>query len=181
MLHGTALPVASKAAQTFLPRFGAQLVAFAALLSTIGVLNGSILTGARIPYAMARDGLFFARFAQLGQTSAVPVPSIVLQGIWASILVLSATFDQLTDCVVFAGMIFYAATTTAVLVLRKKRPETPRPYKTLGYPVVPLLFVTVAAWLLINTLSTNPVESLAGLGLIALGLPVYFWQRRTAA
>jgi APA family basic amino acid/polyamine antiporter len=180
-LHGTALPVASKATQTFLPRFGAQLVAIAALLSTIGVLNGSILTGARIPYAMARDGLFFARFAQLGQRSAVPVPSIVLQGIWASVLVLSATFDQLTDCVIFAGMIFYAATAAAVLVLRKKQPQTPRPYKTLGYPVVPLLFVLVAVWLLINTLSTNPVESVAGLGLIALGLPVYYWQRRAAA
>jgi APA family basic amino acid/polyamine antiporter len=180
-LHGTALPVASKAAQTFLPRFGAQLVAIAALLSTIGVLNGSILTGARVPYAMARDGLFFARFAQLGRRSAVPVQSILLQGIWASALVVSATFDQLTDCVVFAGMIFYAATSAAVLVLRKKRPEAPRPYKTLGYPVVPLLFVMVAVWLLINTLSTSPVESVAGLGLIALGLPVFYWQRRVAA
>jgi APA family basic amino acid/polyamine antiporter len=180
-LHGTALPVASKAAQTFMPRFGAQLVAIAALLSTIGVLNGSILTGARIPFAMARDGLFFARFAQLGQRSAVPVPSIILQGIWASVLVLSATFDQLTDCVIFAGMIFYAATTTAVLILRKKQPETTRPYKTLGYPVVPLLFVSVAVWLLINTLSTNPIESVAGLGLIVLGLPVYYWQRRIPA
>ena len=125
-LHGAALPVASKAAQTFLPRFGAQLVAIAALLSTIGALNGSILTGARIPYAMARDGLFFARFAHLGERSAVPVASIVLQGLWAGILALSATFDQLTDCVIFASMIFYAATTAAVLVLRKKRPETRR-------------------------------------------------------
>jgi APA family basic amino acid/polyamine antiporter len=177
-LHDKALPVASKAAQTFLPRFGAQLVAIAALLSTVGVLNGSILTGARIPYAMARDGLFFARFAQLGQRSAVPVPSIVLQGIWASVLVLSATFDQLTDCVIFASMIFYAATAAAVLVLRKKQPEARRPYKTLGYPIVPLLFVMVAVWLLINTLSTNPVESVVGLALIALGLPVYYWQRR---
>jgi APA family basic amino acid/polyamine antiporter len=177
-LHGDALPVASKAAQTFLPRFGAQLVAIAALLSTIGVLNGSILTGARIPYAMARDGLFFARFAQLGEISAVPVPSIILQGIWASVLVLSATFDQLTDCVIFAGMIFYAATTTAVLVLRKKLPDAPRPYKTLGYPVVPILFVAVAIRLLVNTLSTNPLESAVGLGLIALGLPLFYWQRR---
>jgi len=117
----------------------------------------------------------------LGERSSVPVASIFLQGIWASVLVLSATFDQLTDCVIFAGMIFYAATTTAVLVLRKKLPQTPRPYKTLGYPVIPLLFVTVAVWLLINTLSTNPVESLAGLGLIALGLPVYYWQRRSPA
>jgi APA family basic amino acid/polyamine antiporter len=177
-LHNAALPVASKAAQTFLPRFGAQFVAIAAMLSTIGALNGSILTGARIPYAMARDGLFFAQFAQLGGRSAVPVASIVLQGVWASVLVLSATFDQLTDCVIFASMIFYAAGATAVLVLRKKRPDAVRPYKTLGYPVVPLLFVMVAVWLLVNTLSTKPVESVVGLGLIALGLPVYYWQRR---
>jgi basic amino acid/polyamine antiporter, APA family len=179
-MHGTALPVASKAAQTFLPRFGAQWVAIAAMLSTIGALNGSILTGARIPYAMARDGLFFACFGGLGERSAVPVVSIILQGVWASILVISATFDQLTDCVVFAGMIFYASTTTAVFVLRKKLPDAPRPYKTLGYPFVPILFVAVAIWLLVNTLRTSPVESAAGLGLIALGLPVYLWQRRTA-
>jgi APA family basic amino acid/polyamine antiporter len=180
-LHGTAPPVAFKAASTFLPRFGAQLVAIAALLSTIGVLNGSILTGARITYAMARDGLFLARFAELGERSAVPVASIILQGAWACVLVLSATFDQLTDCVIFAGMIFYAATTTAVFVLRKKRPDAPRPYKTLGYPVVPALFVVVAIWLVINTFSTNPKESVAGIGLIALGLPVYFWQRKANA
>jgi APA family basic amino acid/polyamine antiporter len=180
-LHDAALPVASKAAQTFLPRFGAQWVAIAAMLSTIGALNGSILTGARIPFAMARDGLFFACFARLGERSAVPVVAIILQGLWAALLVVSATFDQLTDCVIFASMIFYAATTAAVFVLRKKLPDAPRPYKTLGYPVVPLLFVAVAIWLLINTLRTNPLESAAGLGLIALGLPVYLWQRRTAA
>jgi APA family basic amino acid/polyamine antiporter len=177
-LHGTALPVAAKAAQTFLPRFGAQWVAVAALLSTIGALNGSILTGARIPYAMARDGLFFREFGRLDDHSAVPVLSIFLQGFWASILALSATFDQLTDCVIFAGMIFYAATTAAVFVLRRKQPATPRPYKTLGYPVTPAVFVLVAVWLVCNTLRTNRVGSIAGLGLIALGLPVYWWQRR---
>jgi basic amino acid/polyamine antiporter, APA family len=180
-LHGTALPVAAKAAQTFLPRFGAQWVAIAAMLSTIGALNGSILTGARIPYAMARDGLFFACFGRLGERSAVPAMAIMLEGLWASLLVVSATFDQLTDCVIFASMIFYAITTAAVFVLRRKMPNAPRPYKTSGYPVVPILFVAVAIWLLINTLRTNPLESAAGLGLISLGLPVYIWQRRTAA
>jgi APA family basic amino acid/polyamine antiporter len=77
-------------------------------------------------------------------------------------------------------MIFYATTTTAVFVLRKKLPQTPRPYKTLGYPVVPMLFIVVAVWLLINTVVTSPKESAAGLGLIALGLPIYFWLRRAA-
>jgi APA family basic amino acid/polyamine antiporter len=173
--------VAAKAAQTFLPRFGAQWVAIAAMLSTIGALNGSILTGARVTYAMARDGLFFKCFGRLGEHSAVPALAILLEGIWASLLVISATFDQLTDCVIFASMIFYAMTTGAVFVLRKKMPDAPRPYKTLGYPVVPILFILVAVWLLSNTLSTNPRESAVGLGLIALGLPVYVWQRRAAS
>ena len=176
--HPTDLPVAAKAALTFLPRFGGGLMAIAGVLSTVGALNGSILTAARIPYAMARDGLFFARFADLSDKIAVPVASIFFQGLWAIILVLSATFDQLTDCVVFAGMIFYAATTAAVFVLRQKMPGAPRPYKTLGYPVVPLVFIMVALWLLVNTLKTETVESVAGLVLIALGLPVFYWQRK---
>lgn len=174
---GSKLPVAAKAAQTFLPNFGIQLMAIAGVLSTVGALNGSILTGARIPYAMARDGLFFDRFADLNATTAVPVTAVIFQGIWGSILVLSATFDQLTDCVVFAGTIFYAATTAAVFVLRRKMPNANRPYKTLGYPFVPLVYIMVAFWLLTNTLTTSRVESIAGLVLIAMGLPVFFWQK----
>lgn len=177
--HRDALPVASKAAITFLGEHGPALVSIAFLLSTIGVLNGSILTSARIPYAMARDGLFFSRFAELSKQSAVPVAAILLQATWASVLALSGTFDQLTDYVVFAGWLFYAATTAAVFVLRKKMPDAPRPYRTLGYPIVPILFVAVAIWLIVNTLMTSPVEAAAGLVLIALGLPVYFWQRRS--
>jgi basic amino acid/polyamine antiporter, APA family len=174
-----AAPIASKAAQTFLPHFGAQLFSIAALLSTIGVLNGSILTSARIPYAMARDGLFFSRFAKLNEQTAVPVSAIMLQSLWSCLLALSGTFDQLTDCVVFAGLIFYAATTAAVFVLRKKMPNAPRPYKTIGYPFVPLIFILVAIWLLINTLQTSRLESFVGIALILLGLPLYFWQSQT--
>lgn len=175
-----ALPVASKAAITFLGERGAALVSIAFLISTVGVLNGSILTSARIPFAMARDGLFFPRFAELNRQTAVPVAAIVLQAAWASVLAISGTFDQLTDYVVFAGWIFYAATTAAVFVLRKKMPDAPRPYRALGYPVVPLVFVLVAIALLVNTWITSRVESTAGLVLIALGLPIYFWQRLAA-
>jgi basic amino acid/polyamine antiporter, APA family len=178
-IYPDAAPVASKAAQTFLPGFGAQLFSIAALLSTIGVINGSILTSARIPYAMARDGLFFSRFAKLSDTTAVPASAIIMQSIWACLLALSGTFDQLTDCVIFGGLIFYASTTAAVFVLRRKMPDAPRPYKTFGYPIVPLVFIIVAVLLLINTLITSPLLSVAGLSLILLGLPVYFWQRRT--
>ncbi|MEO6034447.1 MAG: amino acid permease [Verrucomicrobiota bacterium] len=174
-----ALPVASKAAITFLGERGPALVSVAFLISTIGVLNGSILTSARIPFAMARDGLFFSRFAELSKQTAVPIAAIVLQAVWASVLAISGTFDQLTDYVVFAGWIFYAATTAAVFVLRKKMPDAPRPYRTLGYPIVPLVFVLVATALLINTWMTSRVESTAGLVLIGLGLPIYFWRKRT--
>jgi APA family basic amino acid/polyamine antiporter len=180
-LHGNSPPVVSKAATTFLGDLGPKFVSAAVLLSVIGVLNGSILTSARIPFAMARDGLFFSKFAKLDDKTAVPVAAILMQGIWAALLSLSATFDQLTDGVVFAGMIFYASCCAAVFVLRKKMPNAPRPYRTFGYPVVPLLFVVVAIWLLFNTLKTSPAESRVGLILIALGLPIYFWQRRKRA
>jgi len=177
-LHGAALPVAAKAAQTFLPNYGVRLVALAALLSTIGALNGSLLTGARIPYAMAKDGLFFDRFAKLSEKSHVPTVSIVFTGLWSSVLALSATFDQLTDSVIFASMIFYGVTTAAVFVLRRKMPDAPRPYRTLGYPAVPVVFILVAAWLVVNTLLTSPQVSLLGLALIAAGLPVYLLRSR---
>lgn len=178
--HRDALPVASKAAQTFLGANGPALVSIIFILSTLGTLNGSILTNARIPYAMARDGLFLTSVGNLSERSKVPVVSIILQAIWASVLALSGTFDQLTDYVIFASWIFYGATTAAVFVLRKKMPDAPRPYRTLGYPIVPLVFVLVAGWLTINTLKTSPVPSLLGLALIALGLPVYFFQKKNS-
>ena len=173
------IPVVIKASKTFLANYGPQFVSVAVLLSVVGVLNGSILTSARVPYAMAKDGLFFPGFARLSATQAVPASAIMMQGIWASLLALSATFDQLTEGVVFAGMIFYAACCLAVIVLRKKMPNAPRPYRTLGYPVVPCLFVLVALWLLVNTVIESTVESVTGLVLIALGLPIYFWLRRS--
>ncbi len=173
------IPVVIKASKTFMPEFGPKFVSIAVLLSVIGVLNGSILTSARVPYAMARDGLFFKSFGQLSATEMVPAKAIIMQGIWSSLLALSATFDQLTDGVVFAGMIFYASCCLAVIVLRKKMPDAPRPYKTLGYPVVPFLFVLTAGWLLWNTLADKDsrVQSVVGLGLILLGLPIYFYLK----
>jgi APA family basic amino acid/polyamine antiporter len=174
-----ALPVAAKAAQTFLARYGATLVSVVFVLSTLGALNGTILSSARVPYAMARDRLFFAAFGRLSGATHVPVFSIVLQGIWASLLAISGTYDQLTDCVVFASWIFYALVTTSVFALRRKMPHAERPYKTLAYPVLPLVFVLVASWLVWNTIHTRPLESAVGLGLIAAGLPLYFYFRKS--
>jgi APA family basic amino acid/polyamine antiporter len=174
-----ALPVAARAAQVFLARYGASFVSLVFVLSTLGALNGTILSSARVPYAMARDRLFFAPFGRVSGATHVPVFSIVLQGIWASLLAVSGTYDQLTDCVVFASWIFYALVTTSVFALRRKMPDVERPYKTLAYPVLPLVFVLVATWLVWNTIHTRPLESTVGLGLIAAGLPLYFYFRKS--
>ena len=173
-----ALPVATKAAQTFLGDYGGRIVSIAFILSAMGALNGSILANARVPYAMAHDGLFFSRMARLHAVSRVPVWAILIQASWACILALSGTFDQLTDYVIFASWIFYGLVTSSVFVLRRKMPAVERPYRTIGYPLVPLVFVLVALWLVINSLFTRPVEAFVGLALIALGLPVYFYFRR---
>ncbi len=179
--HRDALPVASKAAQSFLGENGGRIVALAFVVSAIGALNGSILSNARVPYAMARDGVFFSSMAGLSAKTRVPVTAIFIQGFWSCVLALSGTFDQLTDCLLFASWIFYGLVTSSVFVLRRKMPNAERPYKTLGYPLMPLVFVLVAIWLIINTLINRPVESVAGLVLIALGLPLYLyyrWQKR---
>lgn len=175
--HPHALPVATKAAQTFLGDWGGKLISIAFILSALGALNGLILSSARVPFAMARDGLFFSRFSEVNAGSHVPVWSIIIQAVWASVLAVSGSYDQLTDYVIFASWIFYGMTTSAVFVLRRKMPDAPRPYKTLGYPVIPVVFVMVAFWLTINTLVTRPVESATGLILIALGLPVFAYYR----
>ncbi|MDB4869947.1 MAG: Amino acid transporter [Gemmatimonadales bacterium] len=173
-----ALPVAAKAAQTFFP-YGAKLVSVAFIIAVIGTLNGIILMNARVPFAMARDGLFFRQLGDLSPTSGVPVTAIWVQAIWASVLALSGTFDQITTSVIFALWLFFGLVASSLFVLRRKLPAAPRRYRTPGYPVVPMLFVLVSVWLVINSLSAYPVESGAGLFLIALGLPFFFFFRRT--
>jgi len=173
-----ALPVATKAAQTVFGESGGRLISLAFIFSALGALNGATLTGARVPYAMARDGVFFSKVGVLSHRTRVPIYALLLQAGWASALAVSGTFDQLSDYVIFASWIFYGLVTSSVFVLRRKMPSAARPYRTLGYPVMPLVFVFVAAWLVINTLLNRPVESVAGLVLIALGLPIYFYYRR---
>src|SRR5215831_4788766 len=173
------LPVAAKAAQAFLGGYGPLLVSVIFVISTLGALNGTILSSARVPFAMARDGLFFAPFGRVSAGTHVPVFSILIQGIWASLLAVSGTYDQLTDCVVFASWIFYALVTTSVFTLRRKMPHAERQYKTLGYPFMPVVFVLVAGWLVWNTIRTRPLESTVGLVLIAAGLPLYLYFRKS--
>jgi APA family basic amino acid/polyamine antiporter len=177
-----ALPVAAKAAQTFFS-YGAQLVSIAFIVSVIGSLNGIILMNARVPFAMARDGLFFRRLGELNPKSRVPTAAIWTQAVWACVLALSGTFDQITTSVIFALWIFFALVGSSLFVLRSKVPAAPRRYRTPGYPVVPILFVLVAVWLVISSVMAYPVESAVGLFLIALGLPFYiffqFMRNRT--
>lgn len=175
--HRSALPVASKAAATFLGEYGGKLVAVAFVVSAFGALNGSILSSARVPFAMARDGLFFPRIADLSLRTRVPVWAIAIQAVWSSVLAVSGTYDQLTDSLLFASWIFYGLVTSAVFVLRRKMPEAPRPYRTFGYPGVPAVFVLVSAWLVANTLIEKRVESVTGLVLILGGLPLFYWFR----
>jgi APA family basic amino acid/polyamine antiporter len=156
---------------------GASAVSVAAMISIFAALNGSILTGARVPYAAARDGLFFRSAARVHPAFHTPGVSILMLTAWSSLLVLSGKYEQLFDFVIFGSWILYAMATASVFVLRRKRPDLARPYKTFGYPIVPILFLVGAAMLEISTLWTKPRESIAGILLILLGLPFYFYWR----
>ena len=157
---------------------GANAVSIAAMISIFAALNGSILTGARVPFAMARDGLFFKSIGIVNPKYFTPSRSILALSAWSMLLVLSGRYDQLFTYVIFASWILYGMATASVLVLRRKRPDMERPYRTLGYPIVPVLFVLVAVLLIFNTLRESPRESIMGLALIAAGLPFYFYWKR---
>jgi APA family basic amino acid/polyamine antiporter len=159
---------------------GASAVSIAAMISIFAALNGSILTGARVPYAAARDGLFFRSAAWVHPAFHTPGVSILMLSAWSSVLVLSGKYEELFDFVIFGSWILYAMATASVFVLRRKRPDLPRPYKTFGYPAVPLLFLAGAAVLEVSTLWAKPRESIAGITLILLGLPFYFYWRSRA-
>jgi APA family basic amino acid/polyamine antiporter len=172
--------VAADAAQVTLGAVGAGLVAAAILVSTLGANNGIILTAARIPYAMARGGLFFRSQGLVHPRFATPVVALLTQGVIASILARTGTYDQLFTYVVFAQFVFYALSAGAVILLRRRAPQVARPYRTWGYPVTPLVFIAFALWLVANTVAESPRESAVGAGLILLGLPGYwYWKRQT--
>lgn len=149
------------------------------MLSSLGTLHTSILSASRIPYAMANDGLMFRSFGKLS-VNAVPVNGVLFQGVWASILALSGSFDTLTDYVIFGSWIFYALITSSIFVFRRKHPDMERPYRAFGYPVVPVVFLLVSGWLLVSTMISSPTQSFTGIFLIILGLPVYYYLTRNA-
>jgi APA family basic amino acid/polyamine antiporter len=174
----TTSSVATEVASRFLGATAITLIAAALMTSSFGALHTSVLASARYPYAMSRDRLFFQSLARLSPKTHVPVRALIAQGLWSCVLALSGSYDTLTDYAIFALWIFYGLTTASVFVFRRTMPDAERPYKTWGYPVVPVVFLLVTAALLLNTLWTAPVQAFTGLGLIALGLPVYwYWSR----
>lgn len=175
----TASSVAAEAIGKMLGPLAVSLIAAVMLLSSWGSLQTSILGTARIPFAMARDGLFFKSLARVSARSRVPVISLIVQGVWAAVLTLSGSFDQLTDLAIFAFWLFYGMVTAAVFVFRIREPNALRSYRTWGYPVVPAIFVIVTIYLIVSTLISAPLKSAFGLGIIALGIPVYLYFSRS--
>jgi amino acid transporter len=174
--------VAQDVATTLLGSTGGQAITVAAAISTLGALNGAILSGARVFYAMARDGLFFKKVAAVHPIHHTPGPALILQGLLASGLILvlghdKAAFERVLDYALLGLWGFYGLTSLSVIVLRYRHPDLPRPYLTLGYPWVPLIFSLVALLFCISIVWRRPMESLFGLVLLALGLPFYlYWQ-----
>ena len=171
--------VASDAAKVTIGSAGAALVVVAILISTLGANNGIILTAARIPYAMARGGMFFRSQGLVHPRYGTPTVALLTQGVIASTLTAFGKYDQLFTYVVFAQFVFYALSAGAVIRLRKRAPQVARPYRTWGYPVTPIVFIAFAIWLVYNTIVETPRDSAIGAGLILLGLPGYwYWKKR---
>jgi APA family basic amino acid/polyamine antiporter len=170
--------VATETVRHFLGASATAFVAASLLSSSLGAMHSSMLANARVPFAMARDGLFFRKLAHVDPNIRIPRNALIAQGCWACVLALSGSYDVLTDYVIFASWLLYGLTAASVFVFRRKHPDVHRPYRTWGYPIVPAVFLLVTAWLLLNTLKTGPFQAIAGLVLIALGLPFYlFWAR----
>jgi len=174
--------VAEKSTSALFSGTAPGLVSTAVVISVIGALNGVILSTPRVYYAMAKDKLFFKKVAKLNPRYRTPGFALLIQAVWASVLVLSGTFEQLITFVMFAIIVFWMVTAASVFELRKKYPEMPRPYKTWGYPVIPIVFILATLGIIINTIVEQPQESLTGLAIILIGVPVYFfWQRKRKA
>jgi basic amino acid/polyamine antiporter, APA family len=159
---------------------GATFVAIGVLASTFATLNGSVLSGSRIPYAQAKDRLFPPAFARVHPRFRTPHVAIVAQALLSSVFALTGVYEALYTKAIYSEWIFYGLVTAGLLILRRRRPDLPRPYRTWGYPFVPLLFVTLAALLLLDTLRERPSDALWCLGLVATGIPAY-WVWKTVA
>jgi APA family basic amino acid/polyamine antiporter len=169
---------AEEAAAALFGGAGARLMTMAVVIASFGCLASTILYSSRIYQPMAEDGMFFRGIAAIHPRWRTPVRSLWLQSAWAMALALTGSYVQLFTWVTFAGVLFHVAGGAAVFVLRARHPEMPRPYRVWGFPVVPALFILGMAWLVVNTLTERPRESLAGLLCIGAGWPAYLWWRR---
>ena len=165
---------AIEAVSVFWGSHGVLFISVLIAVTTFGCTNATILTSSRIYYAMAKEEMFFRKVSKVNQ-SQVPVNSLWYQCTWACLLVLSGTFDQLTDMIIFAVFIYYGATTLGVFILRKKMPDAPRPYKVWGYPIVPAIVILFCAALFVNTIYARPREAAIGMALMLTGVPMYFF------
>ena len=170
--------VGTAAAQVIFGPEGVGLMALAIMISVFGCNNGLILSGARVYYAMARDNLFFSAVGRVHPRYRTPVISLLVQGVWASILTLSGTYSQLLDYIIFAVLLFLMLAVAGLFVLRRKRPEMERPYRAWGYPVLPALYLVLAGFIEVNLLIYKPEYTWPGLIIVLLGLPVYYLWRR---
>jgi basic amino acid/polyamine antiporter, APA family len=175
----TSSSVATEVLKKFLGPIAVSMTAVALMVSSFGSLHSSVLANSRVPFAMARDGLFFRALGTLSPRSNVPVKAIIAQAAWGSVLALSGSYDALTDSVVFASWLFYGLSTGSLFIFRRTMPNAERPYRALGYPVVPVVFLLVTAALLINTFIAAPNEAVKGVAVLVAGLPLYwYWSRK---
>ena len=180
--YATADRVGTAALQQMFGSSGAGLMAIAILISTFGCCNGLILSGARVYYAMAKDGLFFKSTGAVHPKYHTPKNALIVQGIWTCILCLSGTYGQLLDYIIFAVLVFYILTIAGLFVLRRTRPDAERPYRAIGYPVLPAIYIVMALFIDVVLLLYKPQYTWPGLIIVLLGIPVYLiWSRRTAA
>ncbi len=172
--------VATAAAQAMLGGHGAGLMAAAIMISTFGCANGMILAGARVYYAMAKDGLFFRSIGNVHPKYHTPAASLMIQAVWAALITLTGTYSELLDYVIFAVVLFYILTIAGIFRLRRTQPDAPRPYRAWGYPVVPILYMAFASFVELALLTHKALRSVAGLSIVAIGIPVYYLWRRSA-
>ena len=179
--HATEDRVGTAALEEIFRTSGADLMAAAILISTFGCANGLTLAGARVYYAMSRDGLFFKAVGKLHPKYHTPVAGLIVQALWTCVLCVSGSYAQLLDYIIFAVLVFYILTILGLFVLRVKWPAAPRPYRAFGYPVLPALYILLAGWICIVLLRYKPQYTWPGLVLVLLGIPVYFlWSRRSS-
>jgi APA family basic amino acid/polyamine antiporter len=163
--------------QTVFGNIGMYLMAALIMISTFGCINGLTLSGARVYYAMAQDGLFFNRAKKLNQNQS-PQFALIIQAVWTSLLTLSGSYGDLLDYVVFAVLIFYVLTVGGIFILRFKQPNAPRPYKVFAYPYLPIAYILLASFICINLLIFKPDYTYPGLGIVLLGVPLYYVVKR---